>query len=178
MLRLTRSCGLAKMAMLAMLAMLTMLTTLTVLVPLTAVAGDGKSPVCASTQATIELRSCGYCREIKDILSDPDFAGVRFEVIPLRLGATVQISADTDEARVLMQEFVALMWGDGGAAYKDHACDYCSSRREHMTGLLVDWSSTSDGMELVLISEDPVLAQWALADARSTRGWVLGSASD
>lgn len=138
----------------------------------------GDEAECRSTQAAIELRSCGYCRDVKKILSDPDLARVHFEVTPLRVGATVRITAETDEARLLMQEFVSLMWGAPDLENDLHACDYCEGRREHLGHLLVDWTATVDGLELVLISEEPALAQWALADARSTRGWVLGSASD
>ena len=45
--------------------------------PISAWGGDAP---CASTQAANDLRSCCYCSEIKNILSDPEFEGVRFDV--------------------------------------------------------------------------------------------------
>ncbi|RKZ15229.1 hypothetical protein DRQ53_09575 [bacterium] len=138
----------------------------------------GDDAPCKSTQATIELRSCGYCREIKDILSDPGLEEISFEVTPLRLGATVTIHAEGDDARLLMQEFVQIMWGDLDASGENHTCDYCMGRRVQLDEVLVDWTSDSDGLHLVLISEDPQLAEWALTDVRSAQGWVLGSAAN
>ena len=144
--------------------------------PVASHAGD--VPACKSTQAAIELRSCDYCREVKRILSDPGLSGVSFEVTPLRLGATVVISADNDDARLLMQELVTHMWGPEPAGPDADVCDYCRNRQEMLVDLLVDWTATQDGVQLVLISQDTELAKWALQDARTTRGWVLSSAEN
>ena len=156
----------------------TLLSTLLVLValglPITARGGDDP---CKSTQAADELRSCGYCREVKRILSDPAMEGVTFEVTGLRLGATVEMHAGSDEGRLLLQDLVDSMWGETAVDGDSHVCDYCSKRREKLAGVLVDWTSTPDGLEMVLISEDPKVAKWALKDARATQGWVLNSAA-
>jgi glutaredoxin len=144
--------------------------------PLVTHAGD--EPACKSTQAANDLRSCTHCREAKRILSDPGLSGVSFEVTSLRLGATVEISADSDEARLLVQELVAHMWGQGPAGADQAVCDYCRKRQVMLADVLVDWTATADGVQLVLISQDPELARWALQDARSTQGWVLSSAEN
>lgn len=144
--------------------------------PLAAHAGD--EPECKSTQAANDLRSCTHCRESKRILSDPGLSGVSFEVTPLRLGATVDISADSDEARLLVQEFVSHMWGQELADADDPVCDYCRKRQVLLVDVLVDWTVTTDGVQLVLISKDPDLAKWAIKDARSTQSWVLSSAEN
>lgn len=138
----------------------------------------GDSQPCEQTQAAIDLRSCGHCRDLKRLLSEPGLSGVSFEVTPLRLGATVHISADNDDARLLVQELVDRVWGEGASALDDHSCDFCRTRQAKLAEILVDWTATADGAQLVLISEDPALAQWALQDARSTQGWVLSSASN
>lgn len=138
----------------------------------------GDRPACDQTQAAIDLRSCGHCRDLKRILSEPGLSGVSFEVTPLRLGATVRLSADDDEGRLIVQELIDQMWGDGANALDEHTCEYCRGRQEKLSRLLVDWNSTGDGTEVVLISQDRELAQWALDDARTTQGWVLSSASN
>lgn len=143
----------------------------------TARAGE-KPPACEQTQAAIDLRSCGHCRELKRILSEPGLSGVSFHVTPLRLGATVHITADNDDARLLVQEFVDEVWGDGARLVDERTCEFCRARRDKLAEILVDWNSDSSGTELVLISEDRSLARWALEDARSTQGWVLSSASN
>jgi hypothetical protein len=144
--------------------------------PLAAFAGD--TPECKSTQAANELRSCTYCREVKHILGDPEFTSVSFNVTPLRLGASVEISADNDASRLLVQEFVTHMWGQKPAGPDDPVCDYCRTRHAMLVDVLVDWTATADGVQLVLISQDPELAEWVLQDARATQGWVLGSAEN
>jgi len=144
--------------------------------PLVAYAGD--DPECKSTQAANDLRSCSYCREVKHILGDPGLTGISFEVTPLQLGATVQISADSDESRLLVQEFVTHMWGQEPADPDEPVCDYCRKRQSMLVDVLVDWTATADGVQLVLISKDLDLAKWALQDARSTQGWVLSSAEN
>ena len=154
----------------------TALVLVAICLPLAAPAGD--TPECKSTQAANELRSCTHCREAKRILSDPGLAGVSFEVTPLRLGATVTISADSDESRLLVQELVAHMWGQEPAGPDEPLCDYCRKRDVMLVEVLVDWTATADGVQLVLISKDPDLAKWALKDARSTQGWVLSSAEN
>lgn len=157
----------------------TLLGTLLVLaalgLPITAQGGDDP---CKSTQAADELRSCGYCREVKRILSDPAMEGVTFEVTELRVGATVEMHAVSDDGRLLLQDLVDSMWGEPTVDGGEHVCDYCSKRRAKLAGVLVDWTSTPQGVEMVLISEDPMVAKWALADARATQGWVLSSAAD
>ena len=142
-------------------------------IPAAAVAGD---PACASTQAANDLRSCDHCREVKRILSDPAFEGVRFEVTPLRLGATIRMEADQADAQILLQEFTARMWESSEVDETEHVCDYCRKRHAQLEHVLVDWTTTANGVQLVLISEEPKFAQWALADARDTQGWVLSSA--
>ena len=141
--------------------------------PLEARAGD--SVACKSTQAAIDLRSCVHCREIKQILGSPELTGVSFEVTPLQSGATVVISADNEESRLLVREFVTRMWGEEPAGADDPVCDYCRNRQAMLVDILVDWTDTADGVQLVLVSQDPELAKWALEDARTTQGWVLSS---
>lgn len=158
-------------------------TKLIILGCLAALALSGSLParaadrkVCESTQAAIELRSCPYCREVKRILSDPELAGIHFDVTDLRVGASVHISADNDASRLLMQEFVQQMWGATELDAGNHVCDFCAKRRAHLSSVTVDWAATSDGIEMVLITDDPALARWTQQDARVTQGWVLGSA--
>ena len=143
--------------------------------PISAWGGDAP---CPSTQAANELRSCVYCRDIKTILSDPAFEGVDFEVTALKLGATVHMEAKTPEAELLLQEFTERMWGAPEVDGHEHVCDYCRKRREQLDHVIVDWSSTEDGIQLVLISQEPKFAQWALGDARELQGWVLSSAGN
>ena len=142
--------------------------------PITAYAGD-EAP-CKSTQAANELRSCDYCREIKRILSDPGMEGVDFQVTALKLGATVHMESTTDEGLLLLQDLVSSMWGETEVDDAAHVCDYCLKRREKLQHVLVDWTATNDGVQLVLISEEPSYAKWAVKDARATQGWVLSSA--
>ena len=151
----------------------TALVLVAMILPLAAHAGG--EPECKSTQAANDLRSCTHCREVKRILSDPELTGVSFEVTPLRLGATVTISADNDESRLLVQELVTHMWGQEPAGPDEPVCDFCRKRQLKLVDVLVDWTATADGIQLVLISQDPELAKWALQDARSTQGWVLSS---
>lgn len=151
-------------------------TALVVGTPITAPAGD--EALCESTQAANELRSCGTCREVKRILSDPELAGVSFEVTELRLGATIRMQAGSDDAQLLLQEFTTQMWGGNGVDVGEHVCDYCLKRRVSLEHVLVDWTATGDGVQLVLISEEPEFAKWALHDARETQSWVLSSAEN
>jgi len=142
--------------------------------PLGAAAGD--SATCESTVVANELRSCPYCREVKRILSDPDIDQLTsFEVTGLKVGATVEIHAASDEARLLVQDFVRQMWGDGEIPEGQHVCDFCRERREKLAEVVVDWTLTDDGVTLVIVTRDAGLAEWALEDARSTQGWVLAS---
>jgi glutaredoxin len=138
-------------------------------------AQGGDSP-CKSTQAANELRSCGYCREVKRILSDPALEGVTFEVTALRLGASVHMEAASDDARLLLQDFTMQMWGGSEVDEQEHVCDFCQKRRSKLEHVMVDWIATANGVELVLISEEPKFAKWAISDARESRSWVLSSA--
>jgi hypothetical protein len=153
------------------------LTTLLAMAMPIAARAEGGSP-CEQTQAAIDLRSCGHCREVKRILSEPGLSAITFDVTGLRLGATVQIGAHDEEARLLALELVDQMWGESSHRMDEHTCEFCRSREEKLASMLVDWTSTDDGIQVVLISEDRTLAQWALKDARSTQGWVLSSASN
>lgn len=157
----------------------TLLSTLLVLgalgLPITAWGGDAP---CASTQAATDLRSCCYCSAIKGILSDPEFEGVRFDVTALRTGATVRMQADHAEAQLLLQDFIAQMWGTVELDGDEQVCDYCRKRRANLEHVIVDWSVTEDGVQLVLISEESKFAQWALGDAQKAQSWVLSSAGN
>ena len=68
------------------------------------------------------------------------------------------------------------MWGGSGVDEQEHVCDYCRKRRSNLEHVLVDWTATAEGVELVLISEEPKFAKWAIRDARETQSWVLSSA--
>lgn len=153
----------------------TLLVLLVFGTPVAALAGD---PECKTTQAANDLRSCGYCREVKTILSDPAFEHISFDVTALRLGATVHMEAKSPEAELLLQQFTERMWGTPELDEHDQVCDYCRKRREKLEHVIVDWTSTPDGVQLVLISEEPQFAQWALGDARETQSWVLSSAGN
>lgn len=144
--------------------------------PALAVAGD--DPLCKSTQAANDLRSCVYCREVKTILSDPAFEGITFEVTALRMGATIHMEAKTAEGQLLLQDFVARMWGTPELDEHEKVCDYCLKRHQQLQHVIVDWNAGEDGIELVLISQEPKFAQWALSDARETQSWVLSSADN
>jgi glutaredoxin len=157
----------------------TLLSTLLVLgalaTPMMALAGDVP---CASTQAANDLRSCCYCSEIKNILSDPEFEGVSFDVTALRTGATVRMQADQAAAQLLLQDFTTQMWGAVKLDGDEQVCDYCQKRRAQLDHVIVDWSVTSDGVQLVLISEEPKFAEWVLGDAQKAQSWVLSSAGN
>jgi hypothetical protein len=157
----------------------TCLPTLLVLVavglPLSALGGDAP---CAATQAANDLRSCCYCSEIKNILSDPEFEGVSFDVTALTSGATVRMQADQAEAQLLLQDFTTQMWGTVKLDGDEQVCDYCQKRRTKLEHVIVDWSVTDDGVQLVLISQEPKLAAWALGDAQNAQSWVLSSAGN
>jgi hypothetical protein len=142
--------------------------------PTGAFAGD--TPTCKSTQVANDLRSCPYCREVKRILSDPEIDHLTsFEVTGLNVGATVEIHATSDAARLLVQDFVKEMWEMGEVPDEEHVCDFCRERRAKLGLIVVDWAYTDDGVELVLVSQDHDLAAWALEDALNTQGWVLSA---
>ena len=157
----------------------TLLSTMLVLgalgLPITAWGGDAP---CTSTQAANDLRSCCYCSEIKNILSDPEFEGVSFDVTGLSTGATIRMRADQAEAQLLLQDFTTQMWGTVKLDGDEKVCDYCDKRRQKLEHVIVDWSVTSDGLQLVLISEEPKLAEWVLGDAENAQSWVLSSAGN